>query len=232
MAIPVLDVTIHEKYLAGLGKTVRFRAYKNKEQKILLEAKESQDELRQRNAIMQVMQLCVVDDIDVNDLAVFDFVTLFIALRAASVNEIAKVSYRYSWYDEEDNPKESELTLAIDLRKVGLTVSDDSVEDTIQISNNLYIKLKYPSIGVIMSKPSDDDIIKSAIEYIYDEETIYDNFTDEELSEFVDNLDVKTLLKIDKFIDNAPRVEHIEHVVLDDGSEEDIIFTSISDFFH
>lgn len=233
MALPKIDVRVHEKYLVGIGKTVKFRPYKIKEQKILLEAKEEHGEdaeTKQRQALIQVMQLCVLDDTVVENLPIFDFVTLFIALRAKSVNEIATVKYQYDWEDGEGRPQQSELVVNINLEDIGVVVPE-GVSDTVMINETTGIKLKYPSIGFLAGNPSDEDVILESIEYVFDDESVHDSFSKDELRDFIESLEIKVLLKIEEFLSNPPRVEHVEHVVLDDGEETDIVFNTLPDFF-
>lgn len=233
MALPKVNVTIHEKYLVGIGKTVKFRSYKIKEQKILLEAKEQTGddaEAIQRRAMMQVMQLCIVDDTLVDDLPLFDFIALFIAMRSKSVDNIATVKYTYGWNDEEGKAKESDLVIHIDLDKIE-TVIDESISDTIMIDDNVGIKLKYPSIGFIVEGPTDEELILNSIECVFDAETVHYDYEPDELREFIEGLEIKHILQIEQFLANPPHVEHIEHVTLDDGEEMDLVFKTLPDFF-
>ena len=65
--LPKIDTPIYETTLISNGKTVRYRPFLVKEQKLFLMASESQDIKDTINAIKQVINNCVIDDIDVID---------------------------------------------------------------------------------------------------------------------------------------------------------------------
>ena len=81
MALPVLNAPTHEMTLVSNGQTIKFRPFLVKEEKILLMALESNDENEMRNAMRQIISNCVIDDIDINDLPIFDIQYIFLQLR-------------------------------------------------------------------------------------------------------------------------------------------------------
>ena len=52
------------------------------------------------------------------------------------------------------------------------------------------------------------DLFVSCIKNVYDNETVYDEFTKEEMEEFVESLDSKSLEKITEFFDTMPKLSH------------------------
>ena len=83
--LPKLDVPIHELKLVSTGKTIRFRPFLVKEQKLFLMASESDESKEVVNVIRQVLKNCVLDEIDIDQLPTFDLEYLFLNLRARSV---------------------------------------------------------------------------------------------------------------------------------------------------
>mgnify|MGYP003339616446 CR=1 FL=1 len=67
--LPKIDVPIYETKLVSNGKTIRYRPFLVKEQKIFLMAAESDDPQDTVNAIKQVINNCVLDEIDVDDMS-------------------------------------------------------------------------------------------------------------------------------------------------------------------
>lgn len=176
--------------------------------------------------------MCIIDeDIKVTDLPIFDFIALFIAMRSKSVDNIATLKYTYDWVDDDGEERQSELVINIDLDTIDLVFDEENAFDVIDVGSELSIKLKYPSIGFISTLPTDEELVCECIEYIYDAEAVYNDFSKEELKAFVEELDVKSILKIQEFMNNAPRIEHVEHVILNDGQKMDIVFNSLTDFF-
>ena len=78
--LPKLDVPIHELKLVSTGKTIRFRPFLVKEQKLFLMASESDESKEVVNVIRQVLKNCVIDEIDIDNLPTFDLEFLFMNL--------------------------------------------------------------------------------------------------------------------------------------------------------
>ena len=87
MALPKLNNARYSTVIPSTGQEVEFRPYLVKEEKILMLAMESNDQKQIMNATKDVITSCVYDDIDVNNLAMFDIESLFLALRSKSVGE-------------------------------------------------------------------------------------------------------------------------------------------------
>ena len=93
MALPKIDVPTYETKLISNGKTVKYRPFLVKEQKLFLMASESNDPKETISVIRQVLKNCVLDEIDVDSLPTFDLEFLFMNLRARSVEEIVDLKY-------------------------------------------------------------------------------------------------------------------------------------------
>jgi hypothetical protein len=64
--LPKLDVPIYEVKLISTGKTIRFRPFLVKEQKLFLMASESTDPKETINTIRQVLKNCILDELDID----------------------------------------------------------------------------------------------------------------------------------------------------------------------
>jgi hypothetical protein len=91
--LPKIDVPIYETKMISTGNTIKFRPFLVKEQKLFLMASQSDDTKDMISAIKQVINNCVLDEIDVDSLATFDLEYLFLQLRARSVNEVVNLKY-------------------------------------------------------------------------------------------------------------------------------------------
>jgi hypothetical protein len=85
--LPKLDIPTYTVKLISTGKTVRYRPFLVKEQKLFLMASEADDAKEIINTIRQVLKNCVLDEIDIDNLPTFDLEYLFMHLRARSVEE-------------------------------------------------------------------------------------------------------------------------------------------------
>ena len=72
MALPKIDVPTYETTLISSGKKVKYRPFLVKEQKLFLMASQSTDEKETVGVVKQVLNNCIISDIDVDDLPTFD----------------------------------------------------------------------------------------------------------------------------------------------------------------
>lgn len=242
--LPKIDVPIYETKLISNGKTIRYRPFLVKEQKIFLMAAESNDPNETVNAIKQVINNCVIDDIDVESLATFDIEHLFIQLRARSVGEVVSLKYNCNntVKDEEGKEKVCGGKVSFDLNVLEISATKDPEHtNKIQVTEKMGIVMKYPTFKTVnkLDINSNDmeqilDVIIGCIDYIYDEEKIYyaKDSTKEELIEFIESLTQGDLEKIQKFFDTLPKFKKdLKFKCGKCGYEDDIVVEGIQNFF-
>ena len=92
--LPKIDVPVYEAILPSNKKTVKFRPFLVKEQKLLLMASQGTEAKETIDAIKQILRNCVLSEVDIDTLPVFDLEFLFLNLRARSVNEMVSIRYK------------------------------------------------------------------------------------------------------------------------------------------
>ena len=242
--LPKIDVPIYETKLISNGQTIRYRPFLVKEQKLFLMAAESDDVNDTINAIKQVIQNCVLDDIDVENMATFDIEHLFIQLRARSVGEMVTLNYscNNTVKDEHGHDKICGGKVKFDLNVLEIQpVKNPEHSNKIAISNKMGIVMKYPTFKSVdkLDVNSNDmqqilDVIISCIDYIYDDENLYyaKDSSKEELIDFIENLKQTDLEKVQKFFDTLPKFKKDLHFNCGKcGYEENIIVEGIQNFF-
>lgn len=217
MALPKIDVPIFEVKLISSGKTVRFRPFTVKEQKLFLMAAESQDVDTSINTVRQVLQNCVLDDIDIDSLPVFDIENLFLNLRARSIGEIVNVRYRCNNEVDDDSGKHTCGNIVeYDLNILDIEPTVDSNHSKkIEFTDKLGMVMKYPTFEMIKNAEGKEvsntlmDMIVDCIDYIYDDEQIFysKDTSRQELVDFVDSMQSKDLAKLQEFFDTMPRIK-------------------------
>ena len=242
MALPKIDVPIHEMKLISNGKTIRFRPFTVKEEKLFLMANEGGDLESIIGAIKQVVNNCIVDDIDISTLPVFDIENIFLNLRARSVGEQISLKYRCNndVTDAEGTHKCGNLVpIEFNLLEVELPKMPKD-NGKIMITDKLGIMMKYPSLSLLETYSEVTtieavlDLAIGCIDFIYDGEQIYyaKDSTKEELQEFVEGLQSKDLAKIKDFFDTMPKIETTLKFKCNKCShEEDIKIEGIESFF-
>ena len=94
MALPKIDVPIFEMTLPSTAKSIRYRPFLVKEEKILLIAMQSGESSAMIEAVKQIISNCIIDDINVDELSLFDIEYMFLNLRARSIGEKVDLRYR------------------------------------------------------------------------------------------------------------------------------------------
>lgn len=234
MPLPKLTHPMFDVIIPSSKKKIKIRPMLVKEEKILLMAKTGEDANEILNAVKQVVNNCIIDaDIDIEKLALFDIEYLFVKIRAFSVSNISKVSYK----DNEDNKI---YDFDVDLEKVEVRFPE-KIEKSFAITDSTGILMKYPDASLYSNKeflasPPEkilDQLILNCIDKIYDGDDMIDpkKYPKAELEEFVENLDVTTYDKLRGFFNNLPSLYYKIEYKNSNGNERNIEMTSLTDFF-
>ena len=102
MALPKLnDVPLYTMTVPSTGKQVKYRPFLVKEQKVLMLAGESQDKEQMLSSMLNTIESCIDDNINVKNLPTFDVDYLFTQIRAKSVGENANLMVKCSKCEKE-----------------------------------------------------------------------------------------------------------------------------------
>ncbi len=241
--LPKISVPIYEVKLISTGKTVKFRPFLVKEQKLFLMAAESDSVEETVNVIRQVLRNCIITEIDVDALPVFDLEYLFMNLRARSVSEVVNLKYLCNNNVKNESGEEKPCNTINEISFNVLEIKPEiSPEHTtkFQINEKIGIIMKYPTFELMQKvngKSENEmimELIYSSIESVYDEDNVYymkDN-TKEEIVDFVDNLQQKDLDKIRVFFETMPKIKkNIDYKCKKCGYNENLTLEGIQSFF-
>lgn len=219
--------------LPSTGQQIIYRPFLVKEEKILLIAQQAQDPIETIRAIKIVIQNCIItENIQVDDFATFDLEYFFLKLRSKSVNNIVTLSFK-------DNDDNQVYDFEIDLEQVELKVPEKH-DNSIQVNDEIVIKLRYPRLEVmeqvrLINNPTDFVflLLKNCLHQIqYNGKLINtDQYSNEEVDEFINSLDLNTYQKIQNFFDSIPKLEHILTYTNSKNKEVKIVLNTLNDFF-
>jgi hypothetical protein len=207
MSLPKISLPLYEIKIPSNGKTIKFRPFTVKENRILLLASESQSTEQIVLATKQIISLCVQDDIDVESLPMFDIEFLFLNISAKSNGEIVDYIIKCGKCEHE-NP------YSLNLLDVTVPVQD-SKNNTIKLSDTIGVVMKYPTINVSdlvqnaeNKTEATNDVIISCIDYVYDSESVFypKDYTREELVEYIESFTDENLSKINAWFKSIPEV--------------------------
>jgi hypothetical protein len=234
MALPKISHPMFDVVIPSNGKKIKMRPMVVKEEKILLMAKFSEDETDIFNAIKQVVNNCIVDDVDIDKLAIFDVEYLFIKLRSFSVENSVKVHYQ----DLDDGEV---YDFEVDLDSVEVNFPQN-IENKVMITEDTGVKLKYPAARLYDNKDfmketnlekQMDTLVVESIDMIFDGDEVYKStdYKKEELEEWVADLPIPVYNKIEEFLENSPSVKHTIKYTNKNGIEREIVLNKLADFF-
>lgn len=233
MPLPKIEKPLFELTVPSQNRTVLCRPFVVREEKILLTAQLSGNEKDIVLAIKQVLVNCIEDpSFNAEDMTTYDLEHMFLKLRARSVNNIIEVSYK-------DNEDEKIYKFEIDLDEVEM-LKDKEINNKIMITDDIGMILKFPSVSVLSAIPSEVDstdlveyLVLASIDQIFDENEVYPakDQDEQELKDFIDNLDVETFDKLREFFNSIPSLYYKIEYKNSLGNERTIELTTLSDFF-
>lgn len=211
--LPKVSYPTYEIKIPSTGKEITIRPFLVKEEKLLLMAIQSDEDLEIISTTKQVINNCILTEgIDVDKLPFFDVDYIFIALRAKSVGESLDIKFTCNMPDENGNSCNTVFDAKINITNVKLKEPQSSSLN-ISLSNGMTVKMKYPSYTMMKIINEDEDVmtkkiklIASCIDMIVDGEQVHTikDVTQNELAEFIESLTQQQFKKLEQFVDNLP----------------------------
>jgi len=237
MALPVLETNTFELTLPSSEVTVKYRPFIVKEEKILLQAMESQEQKQIFNALKNIVSVCTFGQLNVDELPTFDLEYVFLKIRSKSVGEIANLKILCP------DDKKTYADVEVDLSTVDVHV-DDEHRNTIVVDEDkkISVLMKYPTLASV--DPTKDyskqdtkalfSVISDGIYQIIEGETIHQakDYTKEELDKFIESISSASFKKIQKFYETMPKLMHeVEVENPKTKVKSKITLSGLSDFF-
>ena len=213
MALPVANVAKYELTLPSQQKTIKFRPFLVKEEKVLLMAMESGESKEMLSAIKEIVKSCTFGEMIAENYPMFDIEYVFLQIRSKSVGE--KTKLKVLCPDDGKTYAETE----IDLSKIEVYVDDDHTNNImIDDDRKLGVVMRYPALKDVDADTLQGDIniqktykmITNCIDSIYEGEKVYSRkeTSEKEIQEFVDGLTADQMKKLSAFYNSMPRLEH------------------------
>lgn len=235
MALPKLNVPKYKLKLPSDGRSVNFRPFLVKEEKILLLATETGEQDQIVAAIKDIIKECT-DITDVDKLATFDIEYVFLQVRTKSVGESVDVSVTCP--DDE----ETEVSIKIPLDEIKVVKTRGHKKD-IKLSDEVAITMGYPSLETFVQMNFGDDanqvdqvfdMAASCVETISDTNQVYDcsSIPKKEVVEFFEQLSSKQFMMIQEFFEKMPKLTHKVKVTNPNtGVESEVVLEGLASFF-
>jgi len=238
MPLPKIATPTYELELPSTEKTVNYRPFLVKEEKLLVLALESEDTKQITTAIKAVLKSCVLTKgIKVEHLPTFDIEYLFLHIRGKSVGEEIEVNITCP----DDEKTQVPITLNLDDIKVQ---KNDNHNNQIKLDDNLMMELKYPSLDQFIKNNFDFDeknqmeqsfdLIGTCIDKIYNEEEVWAtaDCTKKEVKEFLESMNSSQFKEIENFFETMPKLSHTIKVTNPKTKvESEVVLEGLASFF-
>ena len=240
MPLPKIATPSYELELPSTGKTIQYRPFLVKEEKLLVIALESEDTKQITNAIKAVIRACILTKgVKVESLPTFDIEYLFLNIRGKSVGEDIDVNL----ICPDDN--ETEVSVSVNLDDIKVQ-KPEGHSNQIKLDNNLMMELKYPSLNEFIKNnfdPNDTsknpmdqsfDLIGSCINKIYNQDEVWAaaDCSKKEITDFLDSMNSSQFKEVEKFFETMPKLSHTLKVLNPKTNvESDVVLEGLASFF-
>jgi len=237
MALPLANVAKYELTLPSQQKTINYRPFLVKEEKVLLMAMESGESKDMISAIKEIVKSCTFGEMLAENYPMFDIEYVFLQIRSKSVGEVAKIKVLCP--DDGKTYAETE----VDLSKIEVFVDDDHSNNiVIDEERKLGVTMKYPTLKDVDGDSLSGEVniektykmIENSIESIYEGEKIHlaKDIDKKELTEFLENLTADQMRKLTTFYNSMPRLEHKVKVINPQTKvESEVTLKGLASFF-
>lgn len=229
MALPKLETPTYELILPSTGEKIKYRPFLVREYKILLTALESDTEEIQR-VISEMVDICTFNKLNMKETPNFDIEYIFLNMRARSIGETATLNLQC-------NNCDNKINFDLDVTKAEIK-KDPSHTSKLHITDKIILDMRYPKfeemIDIYQNLKSDKivDLLCKCIKTVYTEDKVYDDFTEEELIEFVNGFSKSQFGMLENFFITMPKVvQHIEQDCPACGAHNELNLEGLQNFF-
>ena len=192
--------TVHEILIPSLGKKLRFRPFLVKENKMLMIAQASEDNMQMLNTLKAIIASCCVEEqpLNVDQLATFDFEYLLIKLRSISVDSNVELNVTcsdpHSGFDESTRTTQ----LLLDLNNIEI-VGLENYSTKVKLSDDLYVIMKVPSLNMIEN-------VAAQLDKICTQEEVFDcsEYSPDQVEQWLEQLTSAQLEKLIEYFQSIP----------------------------
>jgi hypothetical protein len=231
--LPKIQYPIFSLHLPISKKSVRYRPMLVREEKMLLVAKESNTAADIINNMVQVVQNCLLDNIDVDSLPMAEFEYLFVNVRARSIGNIIELKY----YDTYDRSVKHDVSIEVDNIKIDIPKKFNT---KIMVSDSIGVMMKVPNVSLARNIKASKDLTEigldfacDCIDYIFDQDQVYSaaDYSKEELLDFIESLPPKEFEKLENFFTYLPTLKYSTSFKNTKGEDVKVNLTRLEDFF-
>jgi len=229
MALPKLDTPIYELKMPSSGEKVKFRPFLVKEYKILLTTLESDSDEITR-IVSELVDVCTFNKLEMDKLANFDIEYIFLNMRAKSIGEKTHLTLQCEKCD-------NKIKFDLDITKANVE-RDKLHSNKINLTDKIILQMRYPKfeemIDIYQNFKTDKivNLLSSCIVSVFTEDDVYEDYTSEELLEFVNSFSKPQFELLESFFLTMPKlVQHIKQDCDVCGEPNEVRLEGLQNFF-
>lgn len=233
MPLPKIVAPTYELELPSSGRPVKFRPFLVKEEKVLMLASETENPKEVANAMKSVIKNCLISKIKVEDLASFDIEYLFLNIRGKSVGEELNLTLICP------DDGETQVKTNVNLEDIKVQFPEGHTNE-IELDDNLTLILKYPSMDMFLKMnfsgetPDGFELLSECVDKIISPDEVWEaaECTKKEIMDFIESMTSEQFLKVNKFFETMPKLQHKVMVTNPKTEvESEITLEGLGDFF-
>ena len=240
MPLPTIATPTYELILPSTGKKVKYRPFLVKEEKLLILALDSKNQLEISNSVKDVLKKCVITrGVKIDDLPTFDIEYLFLNIRAKSIGE--DINLVVTCPDD----RETEVNVTVYVDEIEVVKSKSHTPD-IKLDGDMTLRMKYPSLSQFIENNFDTDdetkttvdktfqLIADCMDTVYTKEEAWESkdYSPDERLEFIEQLNSKQFKEVERFFATMPKLSHtIEVTNPNTKKKSSIVLEGLADFF-
>jgi len=237
MPLPKIATPTYELIIPSTKKTIKYRPFLVKEEKILIIAQESEDSKQISDAVKAVISNCILSrGVKVDQLATFDIEYIFLNIRGKSVGETVEVLITCP-----DDGK-TKVPVTINLEEIEVKIEPKHSKD-IKLDDSLTLRMRYPSMEEFIKTNFIDggmtvddtfDLICSCIDQVYNEEESWtaSECTKKELIDFIEQLSSTQFKQVENFFQTMPKLSHKLKIKNPNTKvESEVVLEGLTSFF-
>lgn len=236
--LPVNTSPTYNLVVPSTKETVKYRPFLVREEKALMLAQQSEDQDVMVDTLKGIIASCVLSKIDVDKLATFDIEYIFTQIRAKSVGEISQIVFKC---DQCEGNDKAVVQVNIDLTQLAVDFPEGHTKK-IPLFGEVGVMMKYPTFDVIKQAQHVDkndvnsafQLIIDCIDYIYTADEIHkpEDYSKQELRDFLENLTSEQFNSIQTFFNTMPKIrKNVEYDCPECGKHHKAVVEGIESFF-
>jgi len=237
MPLPTIATPTYSLELPSTKKTIKYRPFLVKEEKLLVLALETENQKEITSAVKSVIKNCIqTRGVKVETLPTFDIEYLFLNIRGKSVGEEVEVNI----VAPDDGVTQVPVTIDLDDIKV---VDNPEHNRQIKLNDELVMEMRYPSLEQFIKNNFDInesnfdqsfELIASCVGKIYSDDEVWstDDVSKKEVIEFLEQMNSIQFKEIEKFFETMPKLSHTVKVTNPKTKvESEVVLEGLSSFF-